>query len=82
MLYSKKSPNGRDERHKLVSKHFGAKVVEETRTKYPIKFVSHDDIYDAFVALWTAIRIFNGKARVIPDPSLQDAMGLHMEIWY
>ena len=82
MLYSKKSANGRAERNKLVANQFGAKVVEETRAKYPVKCVSHDDIYDAFAALWTAERIFNGKARVIPDPPPHDAVGLRMEIWY
>jgi predicted RNase H-like nuclease len=34
------------------------------------------------VALWTAERIYEGKAEIIPDPSPQDAMGLHMEMWY
>ena len=82
MLYSKKSANGRTERHNLVVKHFGAKIIEDTRAKYPVKSVSHDDIYDAFAALWTAERIFNGKAGVIPNLPPHDAMGLRMEIWY
>jgi predicted RNase H-like nuclease len=82
MLYSKKSANGRTERHNLVVKHFGAKIIEDTRAKYPVKSVSHDDIYDAFAALWTAERIFNGKAGVIPNLPPHDTMGLRMEIWY
>lgn len=82
MSYNKKSNDGRAERHELVVKHFGAEVVEETRAKYLVKCVSHDDIYDAFAALWTAERIFAGKAGVIPEPSPRDAIGLRMEMWY
>ena len=82
MSYKKKSDDGRAERRNLVVKHFGAEVVEEIRAKYLAKCVSHDDIYDAFAALWTAERIYDGKARVIPDPSPRDTMGLHMEMWY
>ena len=82
MSYKKKSNDGKAERRNLVAKHFGAEVIEEIRAKYLVKCVSHDDIYDAFAALWTAERIFAGKAGVIPDPSPRDAMGLHMEMWY
>jgi predicted RNase H-like nuclease len=82
MSYNKKSISGRTERHELVAKYFGVEAVEEARSKYPIKCVSHDDIYDAFAALWTAERICTGKAGVIPDPSPCDTMGLHMEMWY
>lgn len=82
MSYKKKSDDGRAERRNLVVKHFGAEVVEEIRAKYLAKCVSHDDIYDAFAALWTAERIYDGKAGVIPDPSPRDTMGLHMEMWY
>lgn len=82
MSYNKKSDDGRAERHNLVVKHFGVNVIEEIRIKYPVKSVSHDDIYDAFAALWTAERIYEGKAGLIPDPSPCDTMGLHMEMWY
>ena len=82
MSHSKKSAEGQAERRNLVVKHFGVEVVEEIRVKYLVKCVSHDDIYDAFAALWTAERIYEGKAGVIPAPSPRDAMGLHMEMWY
>jgi len=82
MSYNKKSDEGRVERHNLLVKHFGVEVVKEIRAKYLVKCVNHDDIYDAFAALWTAERIYEGKAGVIPDPSPRDAMGLHMEMWY
>ncbi len=82
MSCKKKSNDGRAERRNLVAKHFGTEVIEEIRSKYLAKCVSHDDIYDAFAALWTAERIFAGKAGVIPDPSPRDAIGLRMEMWY
>jgi len=82
MSYKKKSNDGRAERRNLVTKHFGTKVIEEIRAKYLVKCVSHDDIYDAFAALWTAERIFAGNAEVIPDPSPRDAIELRMEMWY
>jgi predicted RNase H-like nuclease len=82
MTYRKKTKAGRAERHNLVVKHFGSEIVEETRAKYLVKCVSHDDIYDAFSALWTAERIYNGKAGIIPDSPPRDSKGLHMEMWY
>jgi predicted RNase H-like nuclease len=82
MSQGKKSIGGRAERHGLAVKHFGTEAIEETRAKYRVKYVSHDDIYDAFAALWTAGRILETKAGVIPDPSPCDAMGLHMEMWF
>ena len=81
MSHNKKS-SSRIERHNLIVKYFGTEIIEETRAKYPVKSVTHDDIYDALAALWTAERIYNGKAGLIPDPSPLDAMGLHMEMWY
>jgi predicted RNase H-like nuclease len=68
MAYKKKSKEGKAERRNLIVEYFGTKAVQETRTKYLAKHVSDDDIHDAFAALWTAERIFEGKAGVIPDP--------------
>ena len=82
MAYKKKCKEGKAERRNLIVEYFGNKVAQETRTKYLAKHVSDDDIHDAFAALWTAERIFEGKAGVIPDPSPCDAMGLHLEMWY
>jgi predicted RNase H-like nuclease len=82
MSYNKKSREGKAERRNLIVEYFGTEVVQETRAKYLAKHISDDDIHDAFAALWTAERIFDGKAGVIPDPSPRDAMRLHMEMWY
>ena len=82
MTSNKKTKAGRAERHNLVVKHFGTENVEVTRAKYPVKNVSHDDIYDAFAALWTAERIYEGRAGVIPNPPPRDSKGLRMGMWY
>ena len=82
MAHKKKSKEGQAERYNLIVEYFGAEAVKETRTKYLTKHVGDDDIYDAFAALWTAERIYNENARVIPDPSPLDMMGLRMEMWY
>ena len=44
--------------------------------------VADDDINDAFASLWTAERILNGSAKVIPDHPCRDPFGLRMEICY
>ncbi|MCK5565422.1 MAG: DUF429 domain-containing protein [Planctomycetes bacterium] len=82
MPHNKKKTEGRAERHRLVSQYVGDKAIEKVRSKYLVKEVAHDDIYDAFVALWTAERIYSGKAGLIPDPSPKDRNGLNMEMWY
>jgi len=82
MAYKKKSKEGKAERRNLIIEYFGTEVLQVIRTKYLAKHVGDDDIHDAFAALWTAERIFNGKAKVIPDPSPCDAMGLHMDMCY
>lgn len=40
-----------------------------------------DDILDACIACWTARRIVNGTARVVPRSPVHDARGLRMGIW-
>lgn len=43
--------------------------------------VKDDDILDAYAALWTAKRIFEGKAIRIPTDHVRDSHGLLMEMW-
>lgn len=40
----------------------------------------NDDLLDAFAALWTAERIYQGKATELPDNPPTDAFGLKMAI--
>lgn len=43
--------------------------------------VATDDVLDAHVCCWTALRIAEGTAVRLPDHPPRDAHGLHMEIW-
>lgn len=82
MRYAKKSPEGWSERRKLLAREFGATAVDETRSRHPRREVADDDLYDAFVALWTARRIHAGVAKCLPESPPRDSAGLPMAIWY
>lgn len=82
MSSSKKKIKGRFERHRLVAEHFGEEPIEMVRKRHLVKDVAHDDIYDAFAALWTAKRIHKKIARRIPESVIVDKKGLSMEMWY
>jgi predicted RNase H-like nuclease len=82
MAHPKKTREGRAERRRLIDARYGAEAVNEVRDRYRVQDVGHDDIDDAFAALWTAERIFAGAATVLPDPPPVDAVGLRMEVWY
>lgn len=82
MSSSKKKIKGLFERHRLVAEYFGEEAIEMARERHLVKDVAHDDIYDAFAALWTAKRIHKKIARRIPEPVIVDKKGLSMEMWY
>jgi predicted RNase H-like nuclease len=44
--------------------------------------VAPDDILDAYVLMWTALRIRHAQAYRVPRIPPHDARGLRMEIWY
>jgi predicted RNase H-like nuclease len=44
--------------------------------------VAPDDILDAYVLVWTALRIWRAQAQRVPRSPQHDARGLRMEIWY
>jgi predicted RNase H-like nuclease len=82
MRHNKKTSPGRTERRALIDAHFGAGAIAAVRAAHRARDVGHDDIHDAFAALWTAERILAGSARVIPDDPPLDTVGLRMEMWY
>ena len=43
--------------------------------------VGRDDLLDAAVAAWTAIRLHNGEARSVCEPQ-RDSKGLTAGIWH
>ena len=83
--FKKKKPQGREKRlQALESGGFvGIKQAIEKEIKMLRKEgVARDDLIDACVMAWVALRIADGKAQRVPtDPPL-DSMGLRMEIWY
>jgi predicted RNase H-like nuclease len=81
MAHKKKSRAGRAERRRFIDARYGL-AADEVRDNYLVKDVGHDDINDAFAALWTAERILAGTALVLPNPAPVDAVGLRMEMWY
>jgi len=82
MAHNKKSPAGRRERAMLIGECFGQGALAGVRARFPLRRVGHDDIHDAFAALWTAERIAAAAAQVLPKQPPLDAAGLRMEIWY
>ena len=82
ILEPKHKSEGQSIRRVLVNNYFGPNIFDLVRQQFSANHVSNDDINDAFAALWTAERLFNGKAKVIPDMIEFDSLGLRMGIWY
>jgi predicted RNase H-like nuclease len=59
---------------------FGTAVVE-IRDVIPSRDASDDDILDAFAALWTAQRIYDGTAERISSVHECDEFGVPMQMW-
>jgi predicted RNase H-like nuclease len=83
LKYSKKIEAGREERRKLLEPVFGQwlqTALKEHKEQPKELPCAEDDLLDAFIALWTSERIFNGKSQTIPAVPPQDACGLRMEM--
>jgi predicted RNase H-like nuclease len=79
MLHRKKSPAGKAEREALVILEYGA-AYNTARSTLPSGQYSNDDLLDAFAALWTAERVYTGKALILPVCPPTDSCGLRMEM--
>lgn len=80
-LQSKKSASGHQERLALLAPIFGDGVIQALEARRDLSS-QPDDILDAFTALWTAERIYQGTARSFPEFPEVDSKGLRMEIVY
>jgi len=78
--HPKKTPSGKQLRQALIAATFGAGAYEAVRAQFRRTAVANDDILDAFAALWSAERLLNGLAAVLPTTPEHDATGLSMEI--
>jgi predicted RNase H-like nuclease len=78
----KKSSAGKAERRRLIDAYFGEPAVKQVRATHSPREVGIDDVHNAFAALWTAQRISEGTALVVPEPPPLDSQELRMGIWY
>ncbi len=82
MGFNKRLGHGREERRRLVDRYFGPAAYDVVRDQFLVKNVAHDDILDAFAALWSAERILRDVSRTLPERPPVDRCGLRMEIVY
>ena len=78
MQFSKRDPNGREERRRLLSRHLPSTLLELER---PVGCTA-DDYLDALAALWSARRIATGRSARVG--ACEDDPVLHrtIAIWY
>ena len=84
MKFNKKTNQGKDERLRAVGKVFPG-ITQDWQNglrAFSRRQIAPDDLLDAYVLAWTALRIVEKKAQRVPaDPPI-DSNGLRMEIWY
>ena len=84
----KKTVAGREERLRVLDNipsllfHGIRPAFEHVLHTYKRADVAPDDILDAYVLVWTALRIWCAQAHWVPRNPPHDARGLRMEIWY
>jgi predicted RNase H-like nuclease len=80
MEHPKKRSAGKVERIAVLPAKYQA-AFATARPRWLRKEVATDDILDALVALWTAVRVHSGSARSFPPLPLEyDSVGLPMRI--
>ncbi|HEX5165543.1 MAG TPA: DUF429 domain-containing protein [Thermomicrobiales bacterium] len=83
MGYSKKLPEGFDERREQLAHHVHAEIPEScVAARQLAPFAAADDLLDAMTVAWTARRAATQAANRIPAQPELDARGLRMEIVY
>jgi predicted RNase H-like nuclease len=79
MSHAKKKREGRAERLKVLEGVYGDAVMNGI-ADCAKQGAQSDDVIDAFVALWSAGRIYQGTAIMLPKERQVDRFGLRMEI--
>ncbi len=79
MKHSKKSPAGRVERKEALGRYFAD--IEVTLADGKKAGLRDEDIFDAAVACWSAIRLAEGRGRSLVESIPRDKQGLTMTIW-
>ena len=84
LQHNKKTPEGREERVRILEGVF--RGVRQAFARDCLAFkrteVAMDDVLDAYVLAWTALRISTGQANRVPGDPPVDRKGLRMEVWY
>jgi predicted RNase H-like nuclease len=86
LKYSKRKPEGYEERRQILSRHFDGlefPIRSKIRALVPgasAAEVQPDDILDAMIAAWTALRRLRGEQMTVPSLAEYDPRGLRMEI--
>jgi len=89
MKNKKKRSAGREERISVLEEAGDCGLIfpriresfAEDRKKFSRKEIALDDIIDAYVMAWVALRIATGVAATSPGFPPKDSRGLRMEIW-
>jgi predicted RNase H-like nuclease len=79
MPHTKKSPAGHAERLDVLRSEFGEAVTSALAARRQLRCLP-DDVLDAFAALWSAQRIFDGRSITLPSDPPLDSLGLPMRI--
>jgi predicted RNase H-like nuclease len=79
MVHRKGTAAGRDERRVALKRVFSELNLTEEQGRE--ERIAVEDIFDAAIACWSALRLANGKARSLPARVPFDATGLPMAIW-
>jgi len=79
LMHAKKTTQGREERIQLLEPWFGDYLSSALAERRELG-CALDDLLDAFVACWTAERIYSGRAKVRPPEPPRDSAGIRMEI--
>ena len=82
LRFSKKTKEGRQERLGILSRAFEGAATAAGLEKVRLPGAHPDDILDAAIATWTALRVENRSAQRIPEHPMLDDRGLRMEIVY
>jgi predicted RNase H-like nuclease len=82
LQYSKKTPEGYDERREILSAALPCAVPTRDQVRQFGLAAHPDDLLDAAIAAVTAHRICRGTAERLPREPEFDARGLRMEMVY
>jgi predicted RNase H-like nuclease len=80
MVHRKSRLNGYDERRAYLEHELGLKIPERRFARAIAPQAKPDDLLDAIVAAWTALRVARGAATHVPAEPAYDRRGLRMEI--